>query len=99
MALMAVITAESMARLTEFFTTSGFKGAGKIILITGVLFLLNGVLCYGYRLLCGHIEANVYSKIQQKSFYQLTHLKMDSPLLSNRGDLYSRINRDSAELT
>ena len=99
MALMAVITAESMARLTEFFTTSSLKGAGKIILITGVLFLLNGVLCYGYRLLCGHIEANVYSKIQQKSFYQLTHLKMDSPLLSNRGDLYSRINRDSAELT
>lgn len=99
MALMAVITAESMARLTEFFTTSSLKGAGKIILITGVLFLLNGVLCYGYRLLCGYIEANVYSKIQQKSFYQLTHLKMDSPLLSNRGDLYSRINRDSAELT
>lgn len=99
MALIAVITAESMARLTEFFTTSSLKGAGKIILITGVLFLLNGVLCYGYRLLCGHIEANVYSKIQQKSFYQLTHLKMDSPLLSNRGDLYSRINRDSAELT
>ena len=45
------------------------------------------------------MEANVYRNIQQKSFYQLTHLKMDSPLLSNRGDLYSRINRDSAELT
>lgn len=99
MALMAVITAESMARLTEFFTISGFKGAGKSIFITLIFFLLNGVICYGYRLLCGHMEANVYRNVQQKSFYQLTHLKMDSPLLNNRGDLYSRINRDSAELT
>lgn len=99
MALMAVITAESMARLTEFFTISGFKGAGKSIFITLIFFLLNGVICYGYRLLCGHMEANVYRNVQQKSFYQLTHLKMDSPLLNNGGDLYSRINRDSAELT
>ncbi|HCO29602.1 MAG TPA: hypothetical protein DIT54_09450 [Lachnospiraceae bacterium] len=99
MAVIAVITAESMARLTEFFTISGVKGAGKNIFITIIFFLLNGVICYGYRLLCGHMEANVYRNIQQKSFYQLTHLKMDSPLLSNRGDLYSRINRDSAELT
>ena len=31
MAVIAVITAESMARLTEFFTISGVKGAGKIM--------------------------------------------------------------------
>lgn len=99
MAVIAVITAESMARLTEFFTISGVKGAGKSIFITLIFFLLNGVICYGYRLLCGYMEANVYKNVQQKSFYQLTHIKMDSSLLSNRGDLYSRINRDSAELT
>ena len=99
MAVIEVITAESMARLTEFFTISGVKGAGKSIFITLIFFLLNGVICYGYRLLCGYMEANVYKNVQQKSFYQLTHIKMDSSLLSNRGDLYSRINRDSAELT
>lgn len=99
MAVTAVMTAESMAQLTEQFTENGLMGASKLIIHTLLLFLLDGAICYGYRLLCGHMEAKVYANVQQKSFYQLAHIPMDSALLENQGDLYSRINRDSAELT
>lgn len=99
MALTSMMTANSMAQLTELFTNSGMTGASKIVVMTLLFFLLDGFICYGYRLLCGYIESKVYSGIQQKSFYQLTHIPMDSSLLSNRGDLYNRMNQDSAELT
>lgn len=98
MAGTTVLASNSLAKLTTLFSEHNFDHM-NIIFFTLLFFLLDAFVCYIYRIICGRIQAVVYSEIQTKSFYQITHISSDNVLLKNKGDLYSRINNDCTELT
>lgn len=98
MSFTSIITSNMMGKLTYLFTTSNFNKLGINILITVLLFIIDGLVYLIYTLLCGKIEANGYLEIQKNSFYKISHISIENPLINNYGDLYSRINSDTNEV-
>ena len=98
MAFTSILTANMMGKVTQLFTEAMFSQVGINILITILVFILDGIVCLVYSMLCGKIESTTYSKIQQKSFYQISHISIESSLMNNYGDIYTRINSDTNEV-
>ncbi len=98
MAFTSILTANMMGKVTQLFTEAMFNQVGINILITILVFILDGIVCLVYSVLCGKIESTTYSKIQQKSFYQISHISVESSLMNNQGDIYTRINSDTNEV-
>lgn len=95
----AILTANALADLTAAFSASGLYGTGVLIAVTIILFLLDGLACYTYKFICGRIQSEAYTSLQRTSFNKILQLPNDSEMLTGRGDLYSRLTKDSSEVS
>ena len=95
----AILTADALAGVTAAFSISGLHGTGILISATIILFLLDTLACYTFKFICGRIQSEAYTALQRISFDKILHLPNDSKLLAGQGDLYSRLTKDSSEIS